>query len=286
MWYNIEHAEVLRYSPALANRKAARAAIGLQSVVAELLRVMRPQESPLIIARDLLLAFGATPPVIMDEFWLDAVEASNRVPGYGMDIPAQSYWGRWSFPLPENEGDTTSRGERLAWAAMQLQWTRMADRIPISVTTEPPQVLDFIRSQPGLSETCQDFPLLTIEYAPQLTIRGFGGELESMIEEAYKTSLRKTAESRIRNRKVGTSLISDREAPYCEEEWSLRHPKFGGHSSVFVAQAYFHSGIFGPQVALHADADHLIWLLSKRSEWLPKRIREILFDGLCRCTAQ
>ena len=71
IWYQVSHGDVIGYSPSLANRRAARASDGLAAVVAELLNVMRPQRSPLIIARDTILRYGATPPVITDEFWLD-----------------------------------------------------------------------------------------------------------------------------------------------------------------------------------------------------------------------
>jgi len=287
IWYRVSHADVLAYSPSLANRKAARADDGLAAVVAELLNVMRPQGSPLIIARDTLLSYGATPPVITSEFWLDVVEATNRVPGYGAVVPEESSWGRWSFPLPyADKDDPASRGERLAWAALQLAWTQEADRIPISVTTEPATVLDFINTQPGLREVCERVTSLTIEYAPQLTIPGNGGDLEATIETAYQQNLAQTKRVRAMSPNFGSALTSDGEAPHCDDEWSLRHPTFGGYSSGTVADAYFHGGIFGPDVAYHEDADHLIWLLSDRSNWLPTRIREILLDGLCRCTAR
>ena len=286
IWYQVSHADVLAYSPSLANRRAARATDGLEAVVAELLNVMRPQGSPLILARDTLLSYGATPPVITDEFWLDVVEASNRIPGYGPVIPDASSWGRWSFPLPDAEGDPVSRGERLAWAALQLAWTKEADRVPISVTTEPEVVLNFIASQPGLREACELVTSLTIEYAPQLSIRGFGGYLEPIIEEAYQKDLARSNATSVTSPQFGTGLTTDGKSPRCEEEWSLRHPSFGGYGNATVADAYFHGGIFGPDVAFHEDADHLLWLLSDRSKWLPAAIRETLLDGLCRCTAR
>lgn len=286
IWHEVAHSDVLSYSPSLANRKAARTSGGLESVVSELLGVIRPQGSPLIIARDVVLSYGWKPPVITDEYWLDVVEASNRIPGYGAVIPEQSTWGRWSFPLPNAEGDPTSRGERLAWAALQLAWTKEADRIPISVTTEPELVLEFIDSQPGLRETCVSFISLTIEYAPQLTIPGFGGDLEAILEEAYQKSLTARSKLRVQNPRFGSALTRDGEPPWCEDEWSLRHPDFGGYDSVTVADAYFSGGMFGPRVAYYEDADHLFWLLSDRSNWLPTRVRETLLDGLCRCTAR
>jgi len=283
VWYEASHADVLRYSPSLANRKAAQANEGLTAVVAHLLHVIRPQGSPLIIAREMLLDYGAKPPVITDEFWLDVVEASNRAPGFGAGIPDQSIWGRWSFPLPEAEGDPTSRGERLGWAALQFAWTEEADRIPISVTTEPDVMLEFIDSQPGLRDTCESFIRLTIEYAPQLTIPEMGGYLEDTIEKEYLKNIDHSARTAEVSPNFGTGLTTQGDSPKCGQEWSLRHPDLGGYRSASVANAYFHGGMFGPQVAFHEDADHLLWLLSERSSWLPEPIRVTLFDGICHC---
>ena len=83
IWLDITHADVARYSPTLAGRVAALAGHDLAKVVTAILHVVRPQNSPLVIARDLILAHGVTPPVITEGYWLDVVEASNRIPGYG-----------------------------------------------------------------------------------------------------------------------------------------------------------------------------------------------------------
>ena len=100
VWHDIRHRDVMEYAPSLAGRKAALSSKGAGTVVREILQVIRPQGSPLVRARDILLEWGLTPPVITDEYWIDIVEASNRIPGFGAEIPEESTWGRWSFPLP------------------------------------------------------------------------------------------------------------------------------------------------------------------------------------------
>jgi hypothetical protein len=135
IWHNVNHEDVMTYSPALANRKAISSVEGLDNVVAAILRVVKPQGSPLVAARDFLLQWGITPPVITDPYWLDVVEASNRLNGFGAAIPEESVWGRWTFPLPPKESDTQHWGERLAWSAMQLQWSQEAEKCNITIFT-------------------------------------------------------------------------------------------------------------------------------------------------------
>ncbi|MEK7674816.1 MAG: toll/interleukin-1 receptor domain-containing protein [Verrucomicrobiota bacterium] len=254
VWHGVTHQDVLAYSPALAGRKAVSSSEGLAKVVGEILSVIHPQESPLIVARDYLLEWGITPPVITDQYWLDVVEASNRVPGFGAVVPEESSWRRWSFPLPPKEGDSRSWGERLAWTAMQLNWVKAAETIPITPLTPRKEVLKFIHCYPGLFETCSTFPALLAEYAPQLTIPGFGGGLESRLEEEFKKS-------------PG------------DEEWTLRRPDFAEDPEM-ATYSYFHGGIFGPDVSPYEDADHGFWLLSSASSWLPARVRSVLLDGM------
>ena len=73
VWHKVAHADVLRYSPPLADVKAVESRKGVRYVSRELLKRLRPQESPLIVARDELLAHGLRPPVVTDEWWLDVV---------------------------------------------------------------------------------------------------------------------------------------------------------------------------------------------------------------------
>ena len=280
LWHGVTHDHVMQYSPALAGRKAVSSERGIQKVVDEILEVVRPQGSPLIAARDILLERGVIPPVITDRYWLEVVEASNRVPGFGAVIPEDSEWNRWSFPLPQKDSGTASWGERLAWTAMQMHWVKTAEKIPITPVTPPKDVLEFIHGHPGLFETCCDYPSLLIEYAPQLSIPGFGGDLEGVIEQEYRKSCSEVERRRMHDSRSGSALTINKESPLCEEEWALRHPTFGNYDPAYVANAYFSGGIFGPPVSPYSHTDHAFWLLSSASSWLPKKIHSFLLEGM------
>lgn len=265
VWHGVTHDDIMEYSPALADRKAVSSADGIQRVVDEILNTVHPQQSPLIVARDMLLEWGVTPPVITDEYWLTVVEAANRIPGYSVNVPEDSAWYRWSFPLPEKGREPQKWGERLGWAAMQMNWVKTAEKVPISPLTPADQVLKFISSHPGLQEICMLFPSLLAEYAPQLTIRGFGGPFEEIFEKEYRKSC--------------TRLTRNKADHTCDEEWILRHPTYGNFEPDEIAFRYFHSGLFGPHVSPYEDADHVFWLLSSASSWLPKEIHTLLLNG-------
>ena len=279
IWYGIDHDDIMQYSPSLAGRKAGSSIKGLKSIVDEIFDVVHPQGSPLIVARDKLIEWGVPPPVITDQYWLDVVEASNRLPGYGAAIPQESTWSRWSFPLPPKEGGAKEWGERLAWTAMQLRWVETAEEAPITPLTHPDQVHHFIRNHAGLLETCLTFPDLIAEYAPQLVIRGFSGDLDEVFEDAYKQSCAKHKQDRQKNSAGGTALTTNGKSPLCDEEWALRHRTFGDYQSVFVTEAYFSGGMFGPRVSPYEDADHVFWLLSSQSRWMPTKIHSFLVEG-------
>ncbi len=280
IWHGVTHEDIMKYSPSLAGRKAASSSEGIEKVADEIFSVIHPQGSPLIIARDMLLERGLTPPVISDEYWLQVVEASNRIPGFGSVIPDESSWTRWSFYLPPREGGPAQWGERLAWTAMQMNWVKSADEIPITPLTPPQEVLDFIHSHTGLLETCETFPHLLVEYAPQLTIRGFEGDLKEVIEREYRKSCRQRQKDRTTNSLTGSACTTNNKSPLCDEEWALRHPTFGDYQPVYITNAYFSGGMFGPTVSPYEHADHAFWLLSDASSWLPKEIHTFLLAGM------
>lgn len=284
VWHKITHQQILKYSPSLAGKKASESKNGLEKVVKEIISVIHPQSSPLIIARDTLLEWGVIPPVISDEYWLDVVEASNRSNSFGAAIAPEAMWGRWCFPLPEKERTPKQWGDRLAWTAMQLRWIEQADLDPISPLTEPEKVLDFIYSLPGLYETCSLFPELTAEYAPQLTIKTFGGDFEDLFEKEYIKSHNKRTKERQDGSRYGSALTIDGKSPECAEEWALRHEKFGYYKPQQISYSYFHGGMFGPQVSPFEEAEHIFWLLSDQSKWLPKEIHNFLLLGILSST--
>jgi len=216
--------------------------------VRDILNAVHPQDSPLVYARDAARRFGLKPPVVTDEYWLDIVEASNEDFDYRHT--------RWSFPLPEKDGSAEARGERLAWTAMQSNWVRTAEDAPITPLSPPEQVHAFISSHPGLSETCCDFPELLVEYAPQLTIPGFEGELLEVIEKTYQLSLAKFANTKKEKSAWGSALMTTNKSPTCAGIWALRHADFGSYQPESVAHRYFCSEMFGPRVSPYEDTDH------------------------------
>lgn len=155
IWHGVSHRDVAEYSPALASKRAAPSN-DFQQVVGEILRVVHPAGSPLLIARDLVLEWGGDPPVITDRRWLETVEASNRVPAFGAVAPEHSSWDRWSFPLPPRDDDPDAWGERLAWSYMQLQWTEAAEERDITPMTRPDTVHNFLHEFPGLVEVASE----------------------------------------------------------------------------------------------------------------------------------
>jgi hypothetical protein len=280
VWHGVTHRDVLEFSPPLANRQAISSDKGIQKVIQAVLRVVRPQGSPLIVARDTLLEWRADPPVITDEYWLHVVEASNRVPGFGLHVPKGTVWGRWSFPLPDKEGGPRQWGERLAWTAMQLEWVTAAEKIPVSLLSRPTDVIQFIDAYPGLHETCEVFPELLVEYAPQLTIPGMNGPFEELFEKLYQDSIRQRSKMRREGSVAQTGLTTTGEGPLCDAKWALRHPTFGDWQPQAIAREYFMGDEFGPPVSPYEHIDHAVWLLSLESGWLPDKIHTFLLDGM------
>lgn len=163
---------------------------------------------------------------------------------------------------------------------MQMRWTDAAELERITPLTHPEQVMTFIEEHPGLLETCEMCPRLVAEYAPQITIAGFEGSLLDSIEEAYTLSCEESAVTAQRSPEFNSHNAVDEKPYLCSEEWSVRHPTFGNYEPEYVAHAYFCGGIFGPTVSPYEHADHLFWLLSSDSQWLPERIRSKLLEGL------
>jgi hypothetical protein len=280
IWHNITASEILKYSPPLADLKAVESRRGLDFVYKELLKKLRPEESPLLTARDELIKFGMDPPVITDEWWLDVVEASNRIPCWGFAIPENTIWGRWTFPLPCHDSRGKERGIWLAWTAMQIRWEKEADDNEITQITKPDKVLWFIGSQPGLKEMCHEHPELLAIYAPQLTIRGLGGEFEEQFEEMLSLSVKHYENMRKGDKALGSALTKNQLVPACSEEIALRHPTFGNHDSAIIACNFVQGELGGPKPKFYEVFEYLIWLLSSDSAWLPKKVHSFLLDGI------
>jgi hypothetical protein len=263
VWHNIGRDEVLAYSPPLADRVAVPSSVGLDNVVDRLARVIRPQGSTLVHARDYLIDMGTNPPVISDDWWLDIAAAAESNPMEG-DFQEAMGWGRWGFPLPPQSTEPSGRGLRLAWAALQRDWQREAELRSITQITRPDVVAEFIASQPGLAETCHDFVRYVAVYAPQLTIPGFGGEFEDEIDAMYRLPMER--------------------GHGCDDDFALRDPDFGGYDAANIACGFVqgHAVMNGPPVKFYEHADYVAWLLSDDSQWLPERIRAFLTSGMAQ----
>ena len=118
VWHNVERSDVIRFSPPLADLLATTSAHGIDKVIDDLLKKLRPDESPLLVARNFLIEKGVSP-VITDEWWLDIVEIKEAELRY----PDLNHDWRWIFPLPfPKESSGKDRGLNVAWTALQLDW--------------------------------------------------------------------------------------------------------------------------------------------------------------------
>lgn len=255
IWHRINAKEIMKHSPLLADRKAVKSAKGIDYVCTELLKKLRPDTSPLIIARDMLIECGLEPPVISDEWWLDVIEASNRLPAGGCVPPENTCWGRWTFPLPCWGTRGKDRGVWLAWTACQMKWEEAAEKLKITQITKLETVLSFINSYQGLNKICHENPHFLALYAPQLTIRGFGGEFEGDFDKLLNSTMYK-------------------------DEVALRHPNIGRLDPAHVACQFVQGDIFSPEVRYYEHFEYLVWFLSDDSDWLPKKIKAFLIDGM------
>src|SRR3989304_5692917 len=168
---NITQEYILNISPSIADIYALRAEVGLDQVVTELLRVIKPQGSSLVVARERLIQLNYYPPVVTDDWWHNAIECcgSNSVEGTFQDAMG---WGRWGFPLPPRGETAIEKGERIAWAALQLNWQAMSENERISQVSPPDIVHNFIKNTPGLMEVSNKYLPFLVSYAPQITIKG------------------------------------------------------------------------------------------------------------------
>lgn len=281
VWHDVSREEVLAYSPPLADKLAVASSSGLDEVVRRLLAVIRPQGSALVIARNHLVENGFAAPVISDDWWLDvaAFAESNDMEG-GFQEPMG--WGRWGFPLPSFGKDPSTRGRRMAAAALQMMWQTAATEAPITQITHPDRIHEFIGEHPGLARQCHDHLRYLISYAPQLTIRGFGGQFEDEIEELYSASVEVGELRRARGDRFGTGLTADGRSPGCDDEYALRDPEFGRYGRSHVACGFVQGNYVanGPPVQHYPHIDYAAWLLSDESLWLPSEIRWNLTLGM------
>lgn len=279
IWHRITKEEICQYSPTLADRWAIPSSKELEEVARRIVDVVRPRESPLVVAKERLTEIGLPTPVVTDEWWLDVVGASNREPGWGF-IPEQESWGRWTFPLPSKGDSPRLLGERLAWTAMQMIWEYEANHQHITQVTRPDVVLNFIDSQKGLREACYKYPHFLASYAPQLTVRDLGGDFEEAFDELLNLSVKQHKRQSRLNDRFGSALSTKNKCPACDLFIALRHPTFGEYRPEYIACQFVQGELNGPQVKAYETVDYLVWLLSDESGWIPDKIRNYLLEGM------
>jgi hypothetical protein len=279
IWHNITKEEVLAFSPSLADKVAIISDKGLNYVVSQLLKTIQPEGSTLLIARDRLLEFGYEPPVVTDDWWLNVVEFSASNPVEETFQEAMG-WGRWGFPLPSKGKKPFERGERLARAATQMLWQNKAETLRISQITHPSEVLEFIESEPGLRETCHNYLQYLAAYAPQLTIRGFGGEFEEEFEIWFQRYMVEQEKKRQAHDVHRSGLTTNGLPPACDEPVAFRHPTFGDYEPDDLACWFIQGELMGPPVKVYETIDYVVWFLSDESSWMPKKVQQFLLEGL------
>lgn len=262
VWHEVDVEDVTRFSPSLANLVAVHTRDGLQAVTTAVLRRLRPAGSTLLHARDELVALGYSPPVVTDDWWLDVAEANSRNDLEGGFQEAMG-WGRWGFPLPPRSDDPKARGHRLARAAAQMMWQQAADEQRISQLSHPVDVHRFIDSRPGLEDTAHESPSYLLSYAPLLAIRGFEGQFADVIEDMWEHF-------------GGTKATRPRHFP---EYLLLRNPDSCDDPGL-VACHFVQGELNGPSTQFYDAIDHVAWLLSSASDWLPEQHRLVLIEGM------
>lgn len=271
IWHRVNVEEVARFSPPLADKKAGTSSEGINSLVRELTGKIKPEESPLIVARNLLFELGVESPPISDEWWLDVIEYKEflKFP----DINSQK---RWIFPLPFLQEDRgVSRGHNIASTALQLDWSFEGEELNISPITHPEKVHEFIRRWPGLYECARQNPALLALYVPQLTIVGF----DSGFEDVFDNLLVSKKKSDVIF-SYGSHDTVDGKPALCNDIIAYRHETFGNYEPDDLGKWYFdaHDGTY---IRSHWEVfEGLVWLLSNDSNWLPEKHRQTFITGI------
>lgn len=270
VWHEVDRDFVLQHSPPLADVFAVSSSEGVAQVAAKLLRTIRPNDSPLVVARDLLATHGIETPSVADEWWLDIAEIKQSQ--FAFPEGTQP----WIFPLPfPHENDGFQRGANLASTALQLDWSREAEDRGYCQLTHPDILHAFLREMPGMMETARQYPGTLAMYAPQLTLQGFDEGFEDVFEALLDPGRRDAYEMP----GYGGWETVDGGRPACGELIAWRHPTFGGLTHRHLAYSFVRSHDAHYSRHSHSAFDCLAWLLSDHSQWLPARVSEPLLDG-------
>lgn len=263
VWLGVSEADVRAYAPLLADVFAIRGDRGVSYTASRIRSVVRPERSPVSIAREILSRdFGVGTPPPGDPWWLDAIESAAE-DGVEGTFQHSMAFGRWSFPLPPPSEDPEERARRLAQAVVRNAWVEEAERRPITPITRPDVVHEFISEFPGLWETAEEHWGYLAAYAPQLTIPGFGEGFEPYYDEWVR-------------------LAREGRAPYSSDTVALHADDFFGVEPATITCTFCQGELMGPPVMPDGweVADYAFWLLSDAAEWLPARIRDVLHRGM------
>lgn len=271
VWHGADAALILRHSPPLADIAAAQSSDGLAAVVAQLLRTIRPVESPLVIARGHLAELGVETPSVTDDWWLDIAELKQSVFAY------PDCTQRWIFPLPfASEANSSQRGLNIASTALQLDWCYEAEERGLCQLTDPDELHSFLRTAPGMMDIVRQAPGTLALYAPQLTLP----EFDEGLDDVFDALLSPDCDDAYEMPGYGGWETIDGKRPVCGELIAWRHPSFGHLTNRHLGYSFVnsHNGRYSRRS--HSTFACLVWLLSDKSKWLPERIKEALLDGI------
>lgn len=276
IWHRVGAQDVMKYSPPLADKKAGSSGDGINSLIRDLIKKIKPDESPLIVARDYLTKLNVDVPPISDEWWLDLVEYKEF-----LKYPDINMGKRWIFPLPfPNDDHGLKRGRNIASTALQMDWSFEGEELNISPITHPDIVHEFIHRWPGLYECARENPGVLAMYVPQLTIPGFDSGFEDVFDDLLKPGNKEA--DRIFS--YGRHATVDNKEPLCGDVIALRHKTFGNYSPKELGYWYFDAHDTNHTRSHWSAFEGLIWLVSSDSDWLPDIYRKTLIQGICgRC---
>jgi len=274
IWHNISRNEVVQASPPLADLVALSSGDGLRQLVEALVGKIRNQESPLVVARDMLLKKGVQPPIVTDGWWLDVIEFKESELRY----PDTNLGRRWIFPLPygEDESDERSRGEDIAWSALQWDWSDDGGERGICQLTHPEKVHAFLKDWPGLIECARMNPGILALYAPQLTLPGFDEGFADVFDALLAPSRRDAYEMP----GYDDPELTEGNKPLCGELVAWRHPTFGNYAQRALTWSFVHAHTYSYYRSDLSDFECLAWLLSDDSDWFPERLKQVLIGGM------
>jgi hypothetical protein len=271
VWHRVGLADIVEFSPPMADKKAASSEDGINAVLRELIRKIKPEESPLVVARDILIAHNFDPPPISDEWWLDFVEHKEF-----LRSPEINHDRRWIFPLPfRDEKRGYERGRNIASTALQMDWSFDGEELNVSPITHPAKVHEYLRRWPGLLESAINNPDITALYVPQITIRGF----DTGFEEVFDALMAHGNPKADLIFSYSPHDTIDDEEPLCGDVIAYRHPNFGNYTAAELARWYFYAHSSFYMRSNFNSFEGVVWLLSDEADWLPEKLRRTLIHG-------